>query len=285
MVNNDIKNYFDFLFYIGVTSDETSDKIFQLISSKYNDISNQEKHIDNLLASLTCDYLKSLDKKQLELIGKNIYEQYLINKLKSELKMVKKLLIIRHNFFRRKKKKYFNIWRLLTINSDIYSFSLINKNPSYVSMKTKSSSSKKNIFNSKHFLDKLDFYSDKKKENNDKIKLMMESNITNECTFKPVLNSSFKRNNSKKNINGHETNIKKYENDNMKSYKIYNYDDRYNNYCCKSNRNKINENKIKKKIFSPKISNNINNNINKRNDYLYKNQKTSDIRYNKIFKI
>ena len=285
MVNNDIKNYFDFLFYIGVTSDETSDKIFQLISSKYNDISNQEKDIDNLLASLTCDYLKSLDKKQLELIGKNIYEQYLINKLKSELKTVKKLLIIRHNFFRRKKKKYFNIWRLLTINSDIYSFSLINKNPSYVSMKTKSSSSKKNIFNSKHFLDKLDFYSDKKKENNDKIKLMMESNITNECTFKPVLNSSFKRNNSKKNINGHETNIKKYENDNMKSYKIYNYDDRYNNYCCNSNRNKINENKIKKKIFSPKISNNINNNINKRNDYLYKNQKTSDIRYNKIFKI
>ena len=285
MVNNDIKNYFDFLFYIGVTSDETSDKIFQLISSKYNDISNQEKHIDNLLASLTCDYLKSLDKKQLELIGKNIYEQYLINKLKSELKMVKKLLIIRHNFFRRKKKKYFNIWRLLTINSDIYSYSLLNKNPSYVSMKTKSSSSKKNIFNSKHFLDKLDFYSDKKKENNDKIKLMMESNITNECTFKPVLNSSFKRNNSKKNINGHETNIKKYENDNMKSYKIYNYDDRYNNYCCNSNRNKINENKIKKKIFSPKISNNINNNINKRNDYLYKNQKTSDIRYNKIFKI
>ena len=229
MVNNDIKNYFDFLFYIGVTSDETSDKIFQLISSKYNDISNQEKDIDNLLASLTCDYLKSLDKKQLELIGKNIYEQYLINKLKSELKTVKKLLIIRHNFFRRKKKKYFNIWRLLTINSDIYSFSLINKNPSYVSMKTKSSSSKKNIFNSKHFLDKLDFYSDKKKENNDKIKLMMESNITNECTFKPVLNSSFKRNNSKKNIKGHETNIKKYENDNMKSYKIYNYDDRYNN--------------------------------------------------------
>ena len=285
MVNNDIKNYFDFLFYIGVTSDETSDKIFQLISSKYNDISNQEKDIDNLLASLTCDYLKSLDKKQLELIGKNIYEQYLINKLKSELKMVKKLLIIRHNFFRRKKKKYFNIWRLLTINSDIYSFSLINKNPSYVSMKTKSSSSKKNIFNSKHFLDKLDFYSDKKKENNDKIKLMMESNITNECTFKPVLNSSFKRNNSKKNIKGHETVIKKYENDNMKSYKIYNYDDRYNNYCCNSNRNKINENKIKKKIFSPKISNNINNNINKRNDYLYKNQKTSDIRYNKIFKI
>ena len=285
MVNNDIKNYFDFLFYIGVTSDETSDKIFQLISSKYNDISNQEKDIDNLLASLTCDYLKSLDKKQLELIGKNIYEQYLINKLKSELKMVKKLLIIRHNFFRRKKKKYFNIWRLLTINSDIYSFSLINKNPSYVSMKTKSSSSKKNIFNSKHFLDKLDFYSDKKKENNDKIKLMMESNITNECTFKPLLNSSFKRKNSKKNIKGHETNIKKYENDNMKSYKIYNYDDRYNNYCCNSNRNKINENKIKKKIFSPKISNNINNNINKRNDYLYKNQKASDIRYNKIFKI
>ena len=68
MVEYQIKNYFDFLFYIGVTSNDTSSKIFQLLSSKYNNISNQEKDINSLLASLTCDYLKSLEKNQLELI-------------------------------------------------------------------------------------------------------------------------------------------------------------------------------------------------------------------------
>ena len=43
MMNNEIKNYFDFLLYIGITSNETLEKIFQLLSSKYNDKSNKEK--------------------------------------------------------------------------------------------------------------------------------------------------------------------------------------------------------------------------------------------------
>ena len=104
MWGNQIKNYFDFLFYIGVTTDDTSSKIIQLLTTKYNNISNQEIDINNLLASLTCDYFKSLDKNQLELVGKNIYTKYLENKLISELKMFKKLAIIKNNFFKRKKR-------------------------------------------------------------------------------------------------------------------------------------------------------------------------------------
>ena len=282
MVNNDIKNYFDFLFYIGVTSDETSDKIFQLISSKYNDISNQEKDIDNLLASLTCDYLKSLDKKSLELVGKNIYLQYMINKKASELKTFKKLLIVRYNFFRRKLKKYFNKWRLLTINSNIYMHSSFDKTSSYKYLNTKSNS-KKSIFNTKHFMDKLDFYSDKKKENSDKIKLMMESEIINQCTFKPLLKYPYRRNNSIKNINLIENKIKKYENESIKSYNVFGDDNINMNIYCNNNinRNK-NENKIKRKISSPKISKN---NINRRNNYFYKNPKTADTKYKKVFKV
>ena len=273
MVNNDIKNYFDFLIYIGVTSDETSDKINQLLlSRKYNDISNNH----DLLPSLTCDYLKSLDKKHLELIGKNIYKQYMINKLKSELKIVKKLFIIRHNFFKRKEKKYFNKWRLLTINSYIYTNSSLKETSSYKTIKTRSDS-KKIIFNTNNFLDKLDFYSDKKKENADKIKLMMESDIINECTFKPVLKYGYKRCNSKKNINFFENKNKKYENENIKTYKAF-YDNNVNINC----NNKISENKIKRKTYSPKISKN---NINQRNNYLYRNPKTSNTKYKKAFKV
>lgn len=209
MVENQIKNYFDFLFYIGVTSDETSSKIIELLSSKYNNISNQEKDINNLLASLTCDYFKSLDKKQLELIGKNIYRQYLNNKFLSELKTIKKLLIIRYNFFKRKKKKFFNKWRLSTINYDQYNYySFLNKNNSVKSLQTRTNSKKRTI-SSQHFLDKLDFYNDKKKEKVDKIKLMSEYNITNECTFKPTIKYPYKRSYSKKSFGKNENKNRK----------------------------------------------------------------------------
>ena len=254
MVEYQIKNYFDFLFYIGVTSNDTSSKIFQLLSSKYNNISNQEKDINSLLASLTCDYLKSLDKNQLELIGKNIYEQYLINKLKSEAKVIYKLLIVRYNYFKRKKKKYFNKWRFSIINSDDYNYIFFNRNNSLKSIKARSYS-KKNIISSKHFLDKLDFYNDKKKENNDKIKLMSESNLTNECTFKPSLKYIYKRSSSKKIIGSNENKVKN-KCKNNESYSLKNIFGDLLNY----NKNMIYER-------HPTV----------RNNYTYKNTKENNI--------
>ena len=284
MVENQIKNYFDFLFYIGVTSDETSSKIIQLLSSsKYKNISNQEKDINNLLASLTCDYFKSLDKKQLELIGKNIYQQYLRNKLISELKVIKKLLIIRYNFFKRKKKKYFNKWRLSTINSDMNNYLFLNKNNSVKSIKTRTNS-KKSIISSQHFLDKLDFYSDRKKENTDKLKLMSESSLTNECTFKPILKYPYKRNNSKKNVKINDKKNKKYYNKNEIDYFKQLFNDLINN-------NKPSERQNTKRNYnSPKNNkdNNINNknNINLNNKYFSKMKvKTSEKKYKKVFKV
>ena len=284
MVENQIKNYFDFLFYIGVTSDETSSKIIQLLSSsKYKNISNQEKDINNLLASLTCDYFKSLDKKQLELIGKNIYQQYLRNKLISELKVIKKLLIIRYNFFKRKKKKYFNKWRLSTINSDMNNYLFLNKNNSVKSIKTRTNS-KKSIISSQHFLDKLDFYSDRKKENTDKLKLMSESSLTNECTFKPILKYPYKRNNSKKNVKINDKKNKKvYKKDEIDYFKQL-FNDLINN-------NKPSERQNTNRNYnSPKNNkdNNINNknNINLNNKYFSKMKvKTSEKKFKKVFKV
>ena len=284
MVENQIKNYFDFLFYIGVTSDETSSKIIQLLSSsKYKNISNQEKDINNLLASLTCDYFKSLDKKQLELIGKNIYQQYLRNKLISELKVIKKLLIIRYNFFKRKKKKYFNKWRISTINSDMNNYLFLNKNNSVKSIKTRTNS-KKSIISSQHFLDKLDFYSDRKKENTDKLKLMSESSLTNECTFKPILKYPYKRNNSKKNVKINDKKNKKYYNKNEIDYFKQLFNDLINNNKPLERQN------TNRNYNSPKNNkdNNINNknNINLNNKYFSKMKvKTSEKKYKKVFKV
>ena len=284
MVENQIKNYFDFLFYIGVTSDETSSKIIQLLSSsKYKNISNQEKDINNLLASLTCDYFKSLDKKQLELIGKNIYQQYLRNKLISELKVINKLLIIRYNFFKRKKKKYFNKWRISTINSDMNNYLFLNKNNSVKSIKTRTNS-KKSIISSQHFLDKLDFYSDRKKENTDKLKLMSESSLTNECTFKPILKYPYKRNNSKKNVKINDKKNKKYYNKNEIDYFKQLFNDLINNNK-PSERQNTNRNYNSTKNNK---DNNINNknNINLNNKYFSKMKvKTSEKKYKKVFKV
>ena len=280
MVENQIKNYFDFLFYIGVTSDETSSKIIQLLSTKYNDISNQEKDIDKLLASLTCDYFKSLDKKQLELIGNNIYQQYLRNKLISELKKIRKLLIIRYNFFKRKKKKYFNKWRLSTINSDAYNYLFLYKNNSK-KLLTTSSNSKKSIISPKHFLDKLDFYSDKKKENTDKLKMMSESSITNECTFKPTLNYSYRRTNSKKNINPNKN--KKIAQNEISLYQMLSGEKINNKYEKPKSTRKSHSPRLNIENDKNHMNKNINNNINK--NYYLRNMKTSVKKYKKPFKV
>ena len=113
-MENQIKNYFDYLFYIGVTSESTSSVIIQLLTNKYKNC--QSINIDDLLISLTYDYFKLLTEEQLSLIGKNIYELYLKNKLSIRFKYLKKLIIIQNNFSKRKLKRYFNKWRLKTIN-------------------------------------------------------------------------------------------------------------------------------------------------------------------------
>jgi hypothetical protein len=291
MVENQIKNYFDFLSYIGVTMEQTYSKIVQLLH-KYNNISNQEIDINNLLSSLTCDYFKSLDKNQLELVGKNIYQQYLINKNLSELKTFKKLVIIRYNFFKRKKKKIFNKWRLMSINSDIPDYLFLNKNNSVKSIKTSRSSSKKNIINSKNFLEKLDFYSEKKRENTDKIKLMIESSLINECTFKPSLNdiNKYKRSYSKNNIR--KDNNNNYNNSNRK-YKTYENDNTQKQLLIELMKKNFNINKLDEKQitnrnnYTPKIKKESKkNNTSIIYNYFHGSKsKTSDKKRKKEFKI
>ena len=291
MVENQIKNYFDFLSYIGVTMEQTYSKIVQLLH-KYNNISNQEIDINNLLSSLTCDYFKSLDKNQLELVGKNIYQQYLINKNLSELKTFKKLVIIRYNFFKRKKKKIFNKWRLMSINSDFPDYLFLNKNNSVKSIKTSRSSSKKNIINSKNFLEKLDFYSEKKKENTDKIKLMSESSLINECTFKPSLNYKYKYKRSYSKNNVRKDNNNNYNNCNRK-YKTHENNNTQRQLLIElmkknNNINKLDEKQItNRNNYTPKIKKESKkNNTSIINNYFHGSKsKTSDKKRKKEFKI
>ena len=176
-MENQIKNYFDYLFYIGVTSESTSSVIIQLLTNKYNNC--QSINEDDLLISLTCDYFKLLTEEQLSLIGKNIYKLYLKNKLSIKLKYLNKLIIIKNHFSKRELKRYFNKWRLKTINlttitNNDYKINYIHKMNSY-----------SNLSISSNFLDKVNYYNERKNNMMKNLKNISEYNISKNYTFYP----------------------------------------------------------------------------------------------------
>ena len=266
-MENQIKNFFDYLFYIGVTSDETSSVIIQLLTSKYNDFKFESCGIDDLLISLICDYFKLLTEQQLMLIGKNIYEQFLRNKFITKIKHVKKLIIIKYHFIKRKIKKYFNKWRLKTINLT----TTLNQNDNIKNYEISYSSSSYSSLNISNFLNKLDYYNEIKNKEINKLKDLSETNIMKNCTFIPNLNKRKKRN--KRLLSENEV-IKK------RSRDLYN--SLYDEYKYKIDAKK----ELTKKIydncgytFSPKINkndkyiNNISSNFFERNQEMIEKKK------------
>ena len=266
-MENQIKNFFDYLFYIGVTSDETSSVIIQLLTSKYNDFKFESCGIDDLLISLICDYFKLLTEQQLMLIGKNIYEQFLRNKFITKIKHVKKLIIIKYHFIKRKIKKYFNKWRLKTINLT----TTLNQNDNIKNYDISYSSSSYSSLNISNFLNKLDYYNEIKNKEINKLKVLSETNIMKNCTFIPNLNKRKKRN--KRLLSENEV-IKK------RSRDLYN--SLYDEYKYKIDAKK----ELTKKIydncgytFSPKINkndkyiNNISSNFFERNQEMIEKKK------------
>ena len=266
-MENQIKNFFDYLFYIGVTSDETSSVIIQLLTSKYNNFKFESCGIDDLLISLICDYFKLLTEQQLMLIGKNIYEQFLRNKFITKIKHVKKLIIIKYHFIKRKIKKYFNKWRLKTINLT----TTLNQNDKIKIYDISYSSSSYSSLNISNFLNKLDYYNEIKNKEINKLKDLSETNIMKNCTFIPNLNKRKKRN--KRLLSENEV-IKK------RSRDLYN--SLYDEYKYKIDAKK----ELTKKIydncgytFSPKINkndkyiNNISSNFFERNQEMIEKKK------------
>ena len=237
-MENQIKNFFDYLFYIGVTSEETSSIIIQLLTSKYNNFNLQSNSIDDLMIALICDYLKLLKQQQLTLIGKNIYEQFLKNKNKTKLKYLQKLLRFKYHFLKKKIKKYFHKWRLKTINLTTINTNNKNKKNNDILYSSFDSSSSMNMDN---FINKLDYYNDKKNKKIQQLYDLSETNILNHCTFSP-------------NISPHESvDLSKKRNSNKEKTYIFLYND-YKNRIIKKE-------ELAKKYyggtsFSPKINKN-----------------------------
>lgn len=74
-----IKQYFEYLLYIGVILPENKEQMKIKIQNFIKE--NSEKKGKNLIENLIGDYLTSLDKESLNKLGLNIYEQYNKNRL------------------------------------------------------------------------------------------------------------------------------------------------------------------------------------------------------------
>ena len=260
-MENQIKNYFDYLMYIGVTSESTSSVIIQLLKSKYKKFNSNS--IDDLLISLSCNYIKSLTQEQLELKGKNIYEQFLKNKLKASLKQLKKVLNIKYHFLKRQKKKYFNIWRLESINLATHKSESFSKNT------VKKSSYSNLSLSINNFLDRINYYNDRKRKIMESLNDIKENNITSNCTFSPNIKRK-----SKKNIKIFEKINEKRRNYNKNLYNFL-----YDDYKIKN----IELEELSKKIydergvtFSPKLNSDSKYNNKIKDNFFERNQKMID---------
>ena len=225
-MNFQIKNFFDYLYYIGVTSEDTSPIITKLFSDKYNDYNKSSTDIDNLLTSLICEYFKLLKEDQLTLIGKNIYQQFSKNKLMAKMKHLKKVIHIKDIYNKRILKKNFNKWRLCTIHLMTFNDNNNNKpilydkneyyNNNINNFKEKKNSYSVSSLNINNFLNKLDFYNSIKIKKKIKIKKLNDDDIISNCTFSPNLHLTKERNKRFLSNNNEESNIKrKYNKENI----------------------------------------------------------------------
>jgi len=260
-MENHIKIFFDYLFYIGITSEQTSSIIIQLLSNKYNNIKNNPINIDDLLKDLICDYLKMLTEEQLKIVGINIYEQFSKNSLITKIKHLKRLITVKHRYDKRRIKKFFNIWRLNSINlstiiSNYKTSSFYKKNNDYINnINNNNILYSSSSFSLHNFLNKLELYSNRKNKNIEKLKEINESNILNICTFSPKIISNRKQKKGAVNHTG-ETFSKDGKKGKIKE-NIYKH--LYNDYKNKM----IDREELRKKIddkcgytFSPKINSN-----------------------------
>lgn len=111
-----IKEFIDYLFYIGIASTETFPNLVQILTSKTSEYSenptSKKQKIDHkFYKSLITDYLLNLTKSQIEEIASNIYSKYESNKYNTTLKFLRKIIKIRYKQEIQILQNSFNIWK------------------------------------------------------------------------------------------------------------------------------------------------------------------------------
>lgn len=228
------KEFFDYLLYIGIVSNENLQLLTTIVEKKTNEYKDN-KSIDKttFMKSLMGDYLTSLNKDELLKIGINIYDQYISNKSLTISKHLLKLFNIFENilfynlksFFIIFKKKIFNdknsnskiFQRSKSTDKLFYVSNQKNKNKnnlSYSNNLNNINSYNNNYYNnnqmlsSSYFLSKLNEYNNKKEREKIREKCKNDDEIGMICTFTPNLSLTKKTNNKFRKKNKYNKPIK-----------------------------------------------------------------------------
>ena len=204
------KEFFDYLFYIGIVSNENLPILTSIVEKKTKEFKDN-KSIDKntFMKSLMGDYLTSLNKDDLLKIGHNICDQYISNKSLTISKHLLKLFSIIENILFYNLKSFFNILKKKIFNdkssrvkyfqrsksTDKLFYISNNKNKNNLYNSNNLYNNNNQILSSNYFLSKLNEYSIKKEKGKLKEKCKNDDDIGTICTFTPNLSLTKKTNN------------------------------------------------------------------------------------------
>ena len=105
-MDNTVKEFLDYLFYIGLVTNDS----FQIFLNYLNSNINSSKKFKELLMNSFYIYLKSLSDKKQKKISTNIVKNFFQNKIKANLKIIEKLIQIYEINKPQKLKNSFFFW-------------------------------------------------------------------------------------------------------------------------------------------------------------------------------
>ena len=210
---NSTKEFFDYLLYIGIVSNDTLEFLKSIVKKKTNDNKNNTYINKNLfMKSLIGEYLSSLNKDDLNKLGGNIYEKYVSNKTLTISKHLLKLFRIIENKLFYKTKSFFDFWKNSIFNgrsprpnyikrskSTDKLFNINKKNNNIYNLNNiynnNNSNNNYNHISNENFISRLNEYNIKKENEIKKGKIRTEDDLGAICTFSPNLSLTKKINN------------------------------------------------------------------------------------------
>lgn len=215
-----MKQFLDYLFYIGVVSKQTINNFLSIIEEKSNQNKEEIINTNNLIHAILFDFLKSLNTEDLSNLAENIYTRYKKNQKVTFSKFLLKVLDIRKKQKLRIINIYFKKWKKCvtkhkTVHSNKY---LLTDTSAKVDNKEKrSNTSQKNNDkplcppnNLTNFYKRLMFYDTKKNNRTLRNLMINEQEFKTNCPFSPNLNLTTKKNNElKQKIRNNESTKKK----------------------------------------------------------------------------
>ena len=285
-----MKQYFDYLIYIGVILPENKEQMkMKLKDNKKIKTSKKDNNVN--IQNLIGEYLLSLNKESLTKLGINIYEQYIKNRKVTICKHLIKIFNIFQNLFYRHAKYCFNFWknkhRFINSNNTSNKISRSQSNDRFSQLSQYYDNIHLNRYVAYHnysnilqkdFFERMNKYNTKKEMNKKLQQSLKEEEINLFCTFNPDLTLTRKNNFKRRTLTNKKPIYKdniveekpKRKVDNEKMLKLYN--DHQQNTLRKQ---KLKENIDKENgiTFSPRLNNDSKYNKNIRDNFYERNNK------------